>query len=99
MDADPEGEATFLGGFLIGRSNPFLDADRTLDRINDAWELSENTVACGVGRATAVLGDVPIHNLAARVEQGQSSGLIHIHQAHVSRHVSVEDCCEAALYD
>jgi hypothetical protein len=70
-----------------------------LNRINDARELSENTVACGVGRATAVLGDVPIHDLAAGVEQGQSSGLIRIHQPHIACHVSVEDRCEAALYD
>jgi hypothetical protein len=42
MDADPEGEATFLGGFLVCRGNPFLNADRTSDRIDDAWEAPSN---------------------------------------------------------
>jgi hypothetical protein len=62
----------------------------TTHRSDHSWRSEE---------AASVLDDLPIHNRAMGVEQAKSSSLIRIHETHIARHVSVEDCCGAALHD
>ena len=68
-----------------------------MDSIDSAGKLGQDTIACGVGDATAMLDDQSVHNLATGSECAKCPNLILPHQARVARYVSREDRSQSSL--
>ena len=98
IDADPEIDAPFGVHASIACSHFALHFDRATNRIDHAGKLAEQTVACRVDDATAVLLDLGVGNLSPqRLQRRERAFFVRPHQARVARDVGRQDRCEAPL--
>lgn len=98
IDADAYLDAPILGYALIAPRHFTLKHSRTLDRIDHAAELGQQTVTHQLEDAAVVFGDFRFEQLLAVPPQAvERVDLVLRHQAAVADYVSGEDRGEVAL--
>jgi hypothetical protein len=74
-----------------------LHRDRAAHCIDDAGKLDQQAVTGGLDDAAAMLGDFRIEELTAqRIQAFEGAFLVRPHQPRIPRHISGQDCGEAA---
>ena len=92
IDANAEDDTLVLRHRPVARDHAALDADSAADGIDDAGELHQHAVTCGLDDAAVVPGDVGIDQFAAvRLERTQRCDLIGAHQPAVADDIGGED--------
>src|SRR5207302_9617678 len=86
-------------GWEIGifRLESSLDLDCALDRIHDAGEFGQDTIAGGVDETAAVMRDEPIDDLAVRGQDTERRLLILTHEAAIAVDVGAQNRSELTL--
>jgi hypothetical protein len=65
MDPNPEAQGTFWDHTRVQISQGLLDLDRALNGVHSAGELGQDAIASGIGDFAPMLGNKPVHHLAA----------------------------------
>jgi hypothetical protein len=95
IDTDSEFDAVFDGHIEIPLVHCVLHIVRAAHGVDDARKLDQETVACGLDDAPAVLGNLGVHYLfAVCLETREGALLVGIHQSRVARHISCDDRCQ-----
>ena len=97
MNSDPKLKTTVLRSVLASCARASCTCDGTLDGINGAGELGQDTVASGVGDPSAMFRNEAVHDLAMGGQGAERSDLILAHQARIACHVSREDRRQPSL--
>ena len=92
VDADAQLNAPVFGHIGVAFAHRRLDVDRATDRVDDARELGQRTVAHELDDAPPVLADGRVDGLVSvGLQARQGPLLIVIHEAAVADHVGGQD--------
>ena len=97
IDADAEQHPARLRQLVVGRGDLPLDLYGTADGIDDASELSEHAVACGIGNPAVEADDQLVGDRPMRRQRGESRLLVERHQAAVAFDIGCEDGDQPAI--
>ena len=97
IDADAEQHPARLRQLVVGRGDLPLDLYGTADGIDDASELGEHAVACGIGNPAVEADDQVVGDRPMRRQRGESRLLVERHQAAVAFDIGCEDGDQPAI--
>src|SRR5262249_3378123 len=80
VDAHPELDPVLLGNVSVAFRHPPLNLDGTPQRIHDAGELDQHPVSGGLDDASAMLGNLWVHQLSpVRLELSERAFFVSAH--------------------
>jgi hypothetical protein len=98
IDTDAELDAVLGLHAGIARGHLALHVDRAANRVDDTGKLAEQTVACCIDDAAAVLLDLGVGDLSPqRLQRSERAFLVRPHQARITRDVGRQNRCQAPL--
>src|SRR5262249_40220234 len=98
VDANAEGDALVLGHLRALGCHVRLQLDRTAHGVDDAWELQQQSVTCGLDDPPSMASHGRVdHLLAKALQRRQGAALVSTHQPRVARDISRHDSGKAAL--
>jgi hypothetical protein len=97
VDPDPVAEPPVLGHARLTRRYRALDLDRGLDGLDRAAELDDGAVALKVDETARCRSSTARPAPAERLEPGEGSRLVELHQPAIADHVGREDGGEPPL--
>ncbi len=98
IDPDPELDAAVGRIDGVALRHRLLHRDGTAHRVDDAAELGQHPVACGLDDAALMLGDAGIDQLiAVRLQPRERAFLVLAHQPAVARDIGRQDRRQPAL--
>jgi hypothetical protein len=99
IDANAERDAPVVRQAGVDLNHPLLQVDGTLDGIHRAGELNQGAVAHQLDDPAAMLRNHWFEDgFPAVSKRSQRAGLIRLHEATVTDHISGKDCCETAFH-
>jgi hypothetical protein len=97
MNPNPKAKGATRVLVIVKLYEGLLDLHGALDCIHGAAELGQNTITCRIGDPATMLGNKPVHDLAMRCEDAESSNLILAHEPGISSHIRCEDRCQLSF--